>query len=342
MPAPFPYRGFMLDVCRHFMPVEHIEKLIEAAALCGMNRMHWHLTDDQGWRVEIRRWPELTRIGANRGWSYFGPVSGLENNCGFYTQAQVRHIVVFARERGIEIIPEIEIPGHASALLAALPQCGCRAVDDHGRVLERPYRYEVVRAAGIYPNLLCAGREEPLRIVEDILDEIVALFPFPMVHIGGDEAPKLRWRRCPDCQRRMREQGIESEDALQRQLVLDIGEYLAQKGRRTVVWNDVLAGGPLPGHFVVQQWLGDAPLTRAFMEAGGQVSLRRHRRARRLRPPDDPGVRPGAGAKPAGGGVPAVDRVRDQPRPGVLPAAAPHGGGGPAGLGRRQPRLGDL
>lgn len=271
MPTPFPYRGFMLDVCRHYMPVEHIEKLIEAAALCGMNRMHWHLTDDQGWRVEIRRRPQLTGIGAHRGWSFFGPVSGLENNCGYYTQDEIRRVVAFARERGVEIIPEIEIPGHASALLAALPQCGCRATDGEGSIIERPYRYEVIRAAGIYPNLLCAGREEPMQIIRDILDEIVDLFPFPMVHIGGDEAPKLRWRRCPDCQRRMREQGIESEDALQRRLVLDIGEYLAKKGRRTIVWNDVLAGGLLPGHFVVQQWLGDAPLARAFMEAGGQV-----------------------------------------------------------------------
>ena len=271
MPTPFPYRGFMLDVCRHYMPVGHIEKLIEAAALCGMNRMHWHLSDDQGWRVEIKRWPQLTGIGARRGWSYFGPVSGLENNCGCYTQDEIRRVVAFARERGIEIIPEIEIPGHASAMLAALPQCGCRALDAAGNVVERPYRYEVVRAAGIYPNLVCAGREEPIQICKDILDEIVALFPFPMVHIGGDEAPKLRWRRCPDCQRRMREQGIGSEDALQRQVVLEIGEYLAKKGRRTVVWNDVLAGGPLPKHFVVQQWLGDAPLARAFMQAGGQV-----------------------------------------------------------------------
>lgn len=271
MPVPFPYRGFMLDVSRHFMPVAHIEKLIEAAALCGMNRMHWHLTDDQGWRVEIKRYPRLTEIGARRGWSCFGPVSGLENNCGCYTQDDVRRVVAFARERGVEILPEIELPGHASALLAALPQCGCRAVDAEGGIVEQPRRYEVARSAGIYPNLVCAGRDAPLRVIEDILDEIVELFPFPMVHIGGDEALKLRWRRCPDCQRRMREQGIPSEDALQRQLVLDIGAYLAKKGRRTVVWNDVLAGGPLPGHFVVQQWLGDAPLTRAFMEAGGQV-----------------------------------------------------------------------
>ena len=274
----FPYRGFMLDVSRHFMPVEHVERLIEAAAVCGMNRMHWHLTDDQGGRVQIRRYPELTAIGATRGWSFFGNASGLENNCGFYTQADIRRVVAFARAHGIEIIPEIELPGHASALLAALPQCGCRLEREDGTVVDHPYRYEVIRSAGIFPNLVCAGSDAAMRVIEDILDEIVALFPFPMVHIGGDEAPKLRWRRCPDCQRRMREAGIASEDALQRQLVLDVGEYLSKKGRRTVVWNDVLAGGPLPSHFVVQQWLGDAPLARDFLASGGQliVSDTRH------------------------------------------------------------------
>ena len=261
----------MLDVCRHYMPVNEIRRLLDAAQILGLNRFHWHLSDDQGWRIEIRKYPKLTEVGSVRGDSYFGGTPEKERNCGYYTQQEVRDIVVYAGSLGIEIIPEIEIPGHASAMLAALPQCGCRAVDAAGNVVERPYRYEVLRAAGIYPNLVCAGREEPMQIYRDILDEITELFPFPMVHIGGDEAPKLRWRRCPDCQRRMREQGIESEDALQRQLVLDIGEYLAQKGRRTIVWNDVLAGGLLPGHFVVQQWLGDAPLARAFMEAGGQV-----------------------------------------------------------------------
>lgn len=272
MSAPkFEYRGFMLDVSRHFMPVEDVEKLIEAASLCGMNRMHWHLTDDQGWRVEIRRYPELTRVGSRRGWSWFGPVSGVENNCGFYTQDEIRRVVEFARARGVEIMPEIELPGHASALLAALPDCGCRALDDDGGIVERPHAYRVETAPGIFPNLICAGREAPIRVLEAILDEIVELFPFPMVHIGGDEALKLHWRRCPDCQARMRQEGIASEDALQRWLVLRIGDYLAKKGRSTVVWNDVLAGGPLPGHFVVQQWMGSAPLTRAFMAGGGRV-----------------------------------------------------------------------
>lgn len=261
----FEHRGFMLDVCRHYMPVEHIKRLILAAAACGMNRMHWHLTDDQGWRIEIRRYPRLTEIGARRGDSFFGGVSTTENNCGFYTQDEAREIVAFARENGLEVIPEIELPGHATAMLAAYPEYGCRRADGGG------YAYRVARAAGIFPNLLCAGRDECLRFIEAILDEIVDIFPFPVVHIGGDEAPKLRWRRCPDCQRRMAQEGLKTEDDLQRWLVLRVGAYLEKKGRRTIVWNDVLLGGLLPKHFIVQQWLGDAPQTRAFMAAGGQV-----------------------------------------------------------------------
>ena len=270
----FEHRGFMLDVCRHYMPVADIRKMLDAAAICGMNRMHWHLTDDQGWRIEIKKYPRLTGVGAVRGGSFFGDVSPTENNSGFYTQDEARDVVAYARERGIEVIPEIEIPGHACAMLAAYPELGCRRTVWPGwkpMDVEPAYAHGVRVAAGIFPDLACAGRDEPIRFLEDVLDEIVALFPFPMVHIGGDEAPKMHWRRCPDCQARMRREGIASEDALQRWLVLRIGAYLAEKGRSTIVWNDVLAGGLLPRHFIVQHWVGHPELTRAFLEAGGRV-----------------------------------------------------------------------
>ena len=272
--AEFEHRGFMLDVCRHYMPVQDIKRLLRAAALCGMNRMHWHLTDDQGWRIEIRRYPRLTEVGAKRGRSTFGAVSETENNSGFYTQAEARDIVAYAKGQGIEIIPEVELPGHAAALLAAYPEYGCRrTVRRNGKesIVDAPYRYQVLTGPGIFPDLVCAGKDAALDFLKGVLDEIMEIFPFPMVHIGGDEALKIHWRRCPDCQRRMLEQSIESEDALQRWLMLQVGEYLAEHGRDTVVWNDVLAGGPLPGHFIVQQWMGDAPLTRAFMANGGRV-----------------------------------------------------------------------
>ena len=270
----FTHKGFMLDVCRHYMPAEDIRRMLDAAALCGMNRMHWHLTDDQGWRIEIKKYPLLTDIGAKRGPSFFGDVSQTENNCGFYTQEEVRGIVAYAKKLGIEIIPEIEIPGHACAMLAAYPQLGCRRTvwpewtPTDGQA---GYVHAVRKIGGIFPDLICAGRDESIRFLEDVLDEITELFPFPMVHIGGDEAPKLHWRRCPDCQARMRTEGIRSEDALQRWLVLRIGAYLADKGRETIVWNDVLNGGMLPRHFIVQQWYGNQELTRAFLEAGGRV-----------------------------------------------------------------------
>ena len=270
----YPYRGFMLDVARHFMPVEHVCRIIEAAAACGMNRMHWHLTDDQGWRVQIRKYPLLTQIGSRRGNSFFGQVSETENNEGFYTQDEIRQVVDFARRRGVEIVPELEVPGHASAMLAAYPEYGCaRTVAEDGgeRRIERPYDYRVINVQGIFPNLVCAGKDAAVRFLEDILDELTELFPGPEVHIGGDEALKLHWRRCPDCQQRIRREGLSDEEALQRWLVLKLGDYLAQKGRRVIVWNESLAGGALPGHFIVQHWMGNDAETAAFMAGGGSV-----------------------------------------------------------------------
>lgn len=269
-----PYLGFMLDVSRHFMPAPDVLKLLDAAALCGLNTMHFHLTDDQGWRVEIKKYPKLAAVGSERGDSYFGSVSETEHNCGFYTQDQIRQIVAHARQRGIQVIPEIEIPGHASAMLAAYPEFGCRrtVIQNGAEVeIESPYDYRVLNTGGIFPNLICAGKPESRRFLEDILDEIAELFPAPYVHIGGDEALKQHWRRCPDCQRRIRREGLKNEEELQRSLVLEVGEYLAKKGKKTIVYNDCLAGGLLPQHFIVQHWLGNDRQTGAFLKSGGQV-----------------------------------------------------------------------
>ena len=274
MNHPFAHRGFMLDVSRHFMPVPEIRRLLTAAAYCGINRMHWHLADDQGWRLEIRKYPRLTEIGAVRGPTHFGGVSETENNCGFYTQQEVRDLVAFAGTLGIEIIPEIEIPGHAAAMLAAYPEMGCRRVRP-GRpedfVEDRPYEYRVQVSGGIFPDLVCAGRKETLRFLKDILDEVISLFPFPMIHIGGDEALKLHWRRCPDCRRRIRKHSLQSEDELQYWLMLKIGEFLHSRGRETIVWNDVLDGGFPPDYFIVQQWLGNEEKIPEWIARGGRV-----------------------------------------------------------------------
>ena len=272
MSHPFVHRAFMLDVSRHFMPLPEIRRLLSAAALCGVNRMHWHLTDDQGWRLEIPKYPRLAETGAVRGASHFGGVSETENNCGYYTREDVRDLVAFAAGLGIDIIPEIELPGHAGALLAAYPEFGCRrSRPGRPEPESAPYDYRVRVSGGIFPDLVCAGRDEALRFLEDVLDEVVSLFPFPMVHIGGDEALKVHWRRCPDCRRRMREHSLSSEDGLQRWLVLQAGEFLRSRGRETVVWNDVLAGGFLPDHFIVQQWMGHEERTAEWMDRGGRV-----------------------------------------------------------------------
>lgn len=262
----FQHRGFMLDVSRHFMPADDIRKLLDAAHVLGLNVMHWHLTDDQGWRMEIRKYPQLTRIASVRGPSCFGYGSATENNCGYYTREEIQDLVNYAEGLGIGILPEIEIPGHASALLAAMPEAGCRRGKDGGL-----WKNAVETGGGIFPALVCAGKDETLQILRDILDEVTELFPYPAVHIGGDEALKIRWRRCPDCQRRIRELSLSSEDDLQRWLVLQIGEYLAGKNRTTIVWNDVLAGGILPPHFIVQHWMGNEEETREFMRCGGRV-----------------------------------------------------------------------
>ena len=264
MNQSFSHRALMLDSSRHFMPVADIRRILSAASLCGINRMHWHLTDDQGWRLEIKKYPGLTGLGSRRGRTHFGGVSETENNCGYYTQAEVRDLVSYAAGLGIDIIPEIELPGHASAMLAAYPEYGCAVSRP-----DPPYRVQI--SGGIFPDLVCAGQDETVRFLEDILEEVVSLFPFPMVHIGGDEALKAHWRRCPDCQRRIREQGLHGEDELQRWLVLQIGAFLHSRGRETIVWNDVLAGGWLPDYFIVQQWMDHEDRTAEWMSRGGRV-----------------------------------------------------------------------
>ncbi|MBQ6594598.1 MAG: family 20 glycosylhydrolase [Clostridia bacterium] len=269
-----PHRGFMLDVSRHFFPPEAVKRLLRAAAACGANRMHWHLTDDQGWRADLARYPRLARTGGFRGGPALGAAPGTEGNDGFYTREEIRDIVAFAGDLGIEIIPEVDLPGHASALLAAYPEHGCRRRiwrDGRAEDLADAYRYRVLTTGGIFPNLVCAGRDGTLRFLEGILDEVMELFPFSMIHLGGDEAIKQRWRRCPDCRKRMDELGLADEEALQRWLILRLGEYLLAHGREPVVYNDALNGGPLPKSFIVQHWLGNDRETAEFLQSGGRV-----------------------------------------------------------------------
>ena len=232
------HRGLLLDGCRHFQDVGFVKKQIETLALHGMNVLHWHLTEDQGWRIEIESRPRLTEVGAWR-----TEADGSQHG-GYYTQDEIREVVAYAAARHIEVIPEIEMPGHSSAALAAYPDLGCT-----GDSLEVPHRW------GVFKDIYCAGKEETFVFLEEVLDEVVELFPGPRVHIGGDEAPKVRWAACPKCQRRMKDEGLANEEELQRWFIGRMGRYLATKGKTIIGWDEILEGG-LPEGAAVQSWRG--------------------------------------------------------------------------------------
>ena len=240
----FGYRGGMLDVCRHFFTVEEVKTFIDMLAMHKMNRFHWHLTEDQGWRIEIKKYPELTKVGSVRKHTaVYGtnPKNGRtmitgndgKPHGGFFTQDEVREIVRYATERYIEVIPEIDMPGHMVAALATYPELGCT---------KGPY--EVRTTWGIAKDVLCAGRESTFKFVEDVLDEVVALFPSKYIHVGGDECPKHRWKVCPDCQKRIADEQLKDEHELQSYFMKRVEKYLATKhGRSIIGWDEILEGG---------------------------------------------------------------------------------------------------
>ncbi len=249
----FPWRGMHLDVVRHFMPASFIKTYIDMLALHKMNVFHWHLTDDQGWRIEIRRHPRLTSVGAwrvDRGkvhWNARAPQKPGEKARygGFYTQAEIRDIVRYAAERNITVVPEIEMPAHAMAALAAYPQFSCT-----GKPLTVP-------PGGVWPitDIYCAGRDSTFLFLESILAEVLELFPSTYIHIGGDEADKKEWKVCPRCQERIVREGLKDEAGLQSWFVRRIGRFLASKGRRLIGWDEILEGGLAPDA-AVMSWRG--------------------------------------------------------------------------------------
>ena len=209
----FAYRGAMLDVCRHFSPIGEVKRFIDILALHKLNVFHWHLTDDQGWRIEIRRYPALTQTGSVRRGTVVGDHRTSseytdEPYGGYYTQDEIREVVAYAAERGIMVIPEIEMPGHAVAALAAYPWLGCTGGP-----------YEVMRTWGVSEDVLCIGKESTLGFLKDVLTEVLELFPSEYIHIGGDESPRKRWKSCPFCQERIRREGLRNEAELQSYLV---------------------------------------------------------------------------------------------------------------------------
>ncbi|HEY0661727.1 MAG TPA: family 20 glycosylhydrolase [Lysobacter sp.] len=242
----FAYRGHMLDVGRHFMPVDFIKKQIDLLSYYKLNTFRWHLTEDQGWRIEIRKYPKLTEVGAWRteaDGSRYG---------GYYTQAQIRELVEYARLRNIMVIPEIEMPGHASAALAAYPELSCR---------KQPI--DVPTSWGVFKDVYCVGDEFTFEFIEDVIDEVVELFPAPYLHIGGDEVPKERWRESASSQRRMRDEGLKDEHELQSYFVRRIQRYLAGKGKTLIGWDEILEGGA-DRDAIVEVWRGEAEGAKAL------------------------------------------------------------------------------
>lgn len=218
----YKYRGFMLDVGRYFFPVAQIKRMIDLMALHKLNTFHWHLTEDQGWRVEIKKYPLLTEKGSRRSHTNFG----LRPESGFYTQSDIREIVEYCHARFIRVVPEFDIPGHCVSAIACYPQLSCF-----------PRHLSVATHWGVKHDILCAGKESTYQFVFDVLDELCDLFPDDYIHLGGDEAVKMRWKLCPDCQRAMRENGLETEEQLQHFFMSRVAAYLEEKGRKAVMWN---------------------------------------------------------------------------------------------------------
>jgi len=260
----FAYRGMHLDVGRHFFPVAFVKKYIDLLAMYKMNKFHWHLTEDQGWRIEIKKYPKLTEIGAYRQETVMGKnferfdrpyVGDGKPHGGFYTQDEVREVVAYARARYIDVIPEIEMPGHATAALAAYPEFACT---------DGPF--DVPTTWGIFEDVFCP-KEETFQFLEDVLTEVIALFPSQYIHIGGDEVPKVRWQESEVAQEVISREGLADEDELQSYFIKRIESFLQAQGRRLIGWDEILEGGLAPDA-TVMSWRG--------MEGGIEAARQGH------------------------------------------------------------------
>ena len=264
------YRGLMLDVARHFFTVEEVKRTLDLMAMHKLNVFHWHLTDDQGWRIEIRKYPELTRVGSVRKRTLVGrdPGGEYDETCrydetpygGFYTQEEIREVVDYAARRFITVIPEIEFPGHAVAALASYPWLGCTGE-----------RYEVRQTWDIDDRVFCPGRETTFEFMEGVLEEVLELFPSEYIHIGGDECPTKMWERCPACRARMAAEGLTRPRQLQGYATARIERFLLERGRRLIGWDEMLDGGVTPTA-VVMSWRGTEGGVRAARQ-GNEVVM---------------------------------------------------------------------
>ena len=259
----YGWRGFMLDESRHFFGKEKVKQYLDIMASLRMNVFHWHLTDDQGWRIEIRHYPELTKVGSRRAETVLGRNTNIYDGIpsgGYYTQRQIRDVVAYAAERFITVIPEIEMPGHASAALAAYPWLGCAGEG-----------YIVRTRWGVFPEVYCAGKDSTFEFMENVLAEVCELFPSEYIHIGGDECPKQSWTSCPACQQRIRNERLEHENELQSYFVHRIEKWLNARGRNLIGWDEILEGG-ISKTATIMSWRG-ADGGVAAAKAGNQVIM---------------------------------------------------------------------
>jgi len=239
----YNYRSLHLDCARHFFPVSTVKKVIEGISIANMNIVHWHLSDDHGWRIESKKFPRLQECSVE-----------------YYTQEEIRDVVAFAKERGIEIVPEIDMPGHNLALLSAFPEYSCKGEP-----------VEMAKARGVYKTILCAGKEETYAFIEEVLEELIPLFDSKYFHIGGDEAPKDEWKECPYCNAKMKELGLTSYEDLQGHFTKKVCEILKKHQKTPICWNDALLAGNIPEDVIIQYWTIDyAKQMVPFVEKGGK------------------------------------------------------------------------
>lgn len=280
----FQWRGIHLDESRHFFGMEHIKSLLDDMFRLKLNVFHWHLTDDQGWRVEIKKYPLLTEIGSKRRFTHIGgwgcaKTDNTPYGPYFYTQDQIKEIVDYAAERCIHIVPEIDAPAHFAAALAAYPHLACRNLkrEVFGCMGDIFFKKEGIKD---WNRPLCLGKKESVQFIFDVYDEICELFPFSYFHVGGDECDVSEWKTCPDCQKAMKEYGFKNEKELQKKLTNELCEYLKKKGKHMIAWNDVLNQGidRLDGSMVIQQWLpGQDKNTKHFAASGGKIIMSNHK-----------------------------------------------------------------
>ncbi|HEY0041516.1 MAG TPA: family 20 glycosylhydrolase, partial [Flavisolibacter sp.] len=261
----FKYRGMHLDVTRHFFPASYVKRYIDYLALHKLNYFHWHLTDDQGWRIEIKKYPELMSKAAYRNGTIVGRYPGTKNDNtrygGFYTQEEVKDIVAYASQRHITVVPEIEMPGHASAAIAAYPWLSCfpeketRIPTHPSEASKKMTGKKVQETWGVFEDIFCAGKDSTFTFLQDVMDEVLPLFPSTYIHVGGDEAPKSHWKKCPSCQAKIKAEGLKDEHELQSYFVQRMERYLNAKGKTIIGWDEILEGGLAP-NAVVMSWRG--------------------------------------------------------------------------------------